>query len=500
MKTRLILLALLLVFSSPRATCFASDESNCLLEGLNDFIEFVKGPAHTPPQSADVKLRMPNSYFQTISDLIHEGKPLTPALLKRFSIPAEAIRFYDPETGKFNYNPDHPLQLAKENGDAKLQAIRIHIANIGSNVAKVNDLLLKDYQNVLEQLPGVELWISTPITLTERVKLSVSRLPKQLRSRIKVYDTGLMTVWSWAQDGSKPVTAKHPEVMIPRDLPRPVYLEPLFDLQNKSQINIRRSLFSFEGGNIIVGDRNIFTGPNTIDSLMWDFHISKQEAVSALEAEFGKPIIEIGSRSPSNHIEKIDFHIDLAMAIARNRNNGQETILLESPKRAIEVLLGDRKVSDLRAKYPEPNEFFKNLILEAQHPNRKLTPQEKDLLKFFVESKDASQLKLREDQAQELAAKLKSKGYDVILIPGIGKLNGSRKGGEELQIFNWTNSIFSGEHAIIPDLGITSLDHEVHQQVAGLGYKIIPVKTPRYSLCLHGGIRCLSETIRRPEH
>jgi hypothetical protein len=103
------------------------------------------------------------------------------------------------------------------------------------------------------------------------------------------------------------------------------------------------------------------------------------------------------------------------------------------------------------------------------------------------------------------AIRLRSLGYEVKFVPSITRAYKEREehGGEKKiwEIFNYTNSIFSGKKAIIPELGIPSLDSAASRVFEkDLGYDVIHVHSPTQSLCLWGGIRCMTETYRHPSN
>ncbi len=420
------------------------------------------------------------------------------SVLTRFFIPVKMRKYYDAE-GRFRYRPEQPVRLSAENGDEKLSIARIHYDMSGGGIERQ---LLIDYVNVLNQLPGTRLWIL--VNYKRDLKRWIEKLPKTIRSQVEVTETysGVDRLSLWAQDGSKPISASGPStkhVLAPFKTEKEHYAVINDQLLEHGQ-SMTQSPFRFAGGNLVVGEKHVFVGPDVVHMAMLNYGISRVEAMDALTAEFGKPVIEISYKTlPTGRYKSIvrgrlDFHIDLNLAVVRNRKTGRETVLIQSPASAILTLMGKRDRASLPAEW---DKFCEALVQGAkQDPHSILTAGEKALIKT-LQRMSPNDILIQEDQAKEIAKSLAAKGYEVQFVPGISQIE-SKRIDYVWEIFNYTNSIFSGNHAIIPDLGIPALDAAFNKQISNLGYNPITVKSPRLSLAAFGGIRCMTQTYRYP--
>jgi hypothetical protein len=332
--------------------------------------------------------------------------------------------------------------------------------------------------------------------------------PEAVRNRVKTVTVESKSPLElWAQDGSKPI--KNPErfriqALVPNRHDDRAQKEIWQELEGKGW-PIQRSIFHFEGGDVVVGARHVFVGPAVIEDNMKRFKISRSEAVAALSAEFGKPVFEIKrnkipKKSDPNFNHPIDFHIDMFLAVARNHKTGKETILLSSPELGFKALAGRRKDSD----FPEDWETMAEHLVQGakDDANGFLTDAERELIATIKKTSPYA-FRVQQDRVNAEAVRLKALGYDVKFIPGLAQLHGERNEGE-WEIFGYANSILSGKKAIIPELGIPRLDRAATQVFEDeLGYEVIHVHSPTESLCLKGGIRCMTETYRvheGPDH
>lgn len=388
----------------------------------------------------------------TISDVRANYKS-TEELLAQSPIPKEAHKYYDKKTGYFNYKPENPIKLAVENGDAKLSAIRMNW------IPEHDAISTEQLENLIPYLrnnPTVELWISSQPQWHKKIALQLEKLSPKERQQIKWIEHKEVQGSLWAQDGSKPLASGN-ETMVPRSNHQnpDLGLSPLIE---KDLLKTRKSLFKFEGGNLIVGEKEIFVGPKVVEDAMKDFFISRTEALEALSREFGRPVVELGVPF-GNQMKQVDFHIDLSMSIVRDYKTKKEVVLLDSETLALELLKKAAKDNGARSEH----------------------------LKEVLKTLDPDEILSREKALNYMEMELKKKGYEVRRIPGLS---------QNEHIFNYTNSIYSGNSALVPEMGISVWDESVKATFIEMGHEVYPMPVAQKSLCQKGGIRCLSETFR----
>lgn len=317
-----------------------------------------------------------------------------------------------------------------------------------------------------------------------------------IRNRMKLvggvsdYIFEIITEFIWSQDGSKPLEdggTVEPGVgaMITGS-----YYDATNALNKFRGLGAQFSKFPFAGGNMIVGARHLFVGTTIVDAVCEQMSISREEAITALSVEFGKPVIEIGVPSgPNRRKYQAEFHIDLTMAVVRNRVTGEEEILLNSPRKAVEELLAGSDVDSLPNEEVELLQTLQKLLLR----NSKESPSE-DLMARINALIGLAGLKTLEKRLitmieyqkeyDLIETDLKSHGYTVVPIPNfdIG--------------FNWANLIFSGRYALTAQLGVKIWDDYMSKLLSSKGYEPIKFKAAQKSLFKKGGLRCMSETYR----
>jgi hypothetical protein len=425
---------------------------------------------------------------KTVEELVKEGLKLHSESWKELGIPKSAWEYYDLKTGKFNYKLDQPRLLALENGDVPLTAIRM---NYSDESSEISDDLLREYIELLKISLALELWIIVNHDHGQKLQAHLLHLPDTLMKRIKIASVGSKSnVLLWAQDPAKPLASGHRSL-----LPR-LYLDSMeagvdhaayyrdseWALDAAGLSKVERSLFRFEGGNIIVGAQHIFVGSDIIDVNARDLRISRHEAKRVLSIEFGKEVLEVGAPlDTSGGLAQIDFHIDLSMAVVRNKKTNRETVLLGSPSKAIEILSSNISI-----------------IQKKQTPLFYKTGEASNEYKRMSENQILAQLKksdsyYREAWVKYMTKKLQRIGYEVALVPGLYMQNMGR---DDLEYYNYTNLIVDTEKILMPNLGIDSLDKYSRKVYEDLGYEVIGMDSSRFTLCLSGGIRCTGETFR----
>jgi len=454
------------------------------------------GPAHQPPTVVERE-------FRALKYLAGTGSaPSTTEPLQRRPV-------FSAESGSEKVSPNSSITLASENGAAPLSHLRIHYPN--------KDPIAKSFLNelipVMEQLPDLKLLIVASPGDTE-LRVKISRLPDKVNSRIAVFPYN-ESIDLWTQDGSKPLQGSQGLTTLK---PRVSQLDRRFSnavlanrvklsesLNNKGVLHHEEAPFSFEGGNIIVGAKHIFVGPDVVKKLVADklfeesVNITHAQAVSYLTKTLGKPVEVIGKDGPDGKYQ-IDFHIDLSMAIATNHKTGRETALVGSPALAARILTQKFQATDT---LPISEEG----LLSGPDGLRPLSKRENDLMKILMQSTEAYAgwdltLAERQRDLDQVATQLSKLGYDIVRVPDfnirppIGSPLNNYRLDECNDMMNYTNVIFSGDHVLTPQLGIQAWDDHMRQVWKDMGYTPIEFVTPQKSLQKQGGLRCLSETFR----
>ena len=383
---------------------------------------------------------------------------------------------------------DRPFFLSSETGRERLKAVRIGLSWDQKSLSRE---VFSDYLKVMDEIPNFDLYVSyKPESILKNgvrskgVPLNVQKIMSQAKSSIQkrvhfLQDDLESNSVVWTQDGSKPLIGKNLSTLATTTHPkRPEYLQILQEYDHAKLIETSKTTLFFEGGDVVVGDRHIFTGTETIKRMMSKYKITRPNAKKILEAEWGKPVFEVGTTitGQGSLTRAIDYHIDLTMASAYNHATNKETILLGS----YQSLLDQLKTI--------PESEFK-------------TAREKELIKFISDPENISHLADRELQVEALEKDLIAQGYDVIKVPNV--IEATTK--KDVPKLNYTNVIFTGNQMIFPENGIRAIDAHMKKVYQGLGYQPVPVKVVQKSMQLEGGIRCLSETyrhsdVRIPQH
>lgn len=450
-------------------------------------------------------------------DVVNAGIPLDEVTFDLLKIPKGARSHYDAATGRFNYRKSDPLKLALENGDARLGHVRLGFD------PKLTPDLIEDYRAVLLANPDLHLWVVTAKRDMPLLEQARGTFPPEVAARIQPVQyeekSGILpklrprTPSKWTQDSSKPLevedgalrTAVPSGPIMPHK--QAEYLSTLRPVVREELVATQNSLFRFEGGNVIVGKRHIFVGSDIVEAAMEDFRISRIEAREALSAEFGKPVYEIGVPTPTGRYRQHDFHIDLTMAVVTNRNTGKETVLMASPRRALEVLLGLRKGS-VRT-FQDFSTMVDLARKQLRNPERaaKWTDRERYLLKLLTDPRILNHPGTFRGSAYGVARNLARDGYEVVEIPTLNidlgasiQFHDPVKGSHGFKEFyaNYTNAIFSGDQAMIPELALPRMDQAVQDELRQLGYRSSSMRSAEAYFCYLGGPRCAAETFRQP--
>jgi len=460
-----------------------------------------------------LKKRAKSSTFWTsqepVSEKVSKGQSLEDALKTKRRNDDSRIS-YDAKTGHLLANRKTPLRLSLENGDAELDTLRMNWPKTRLQLAEKH---LEGLVEAMKELPNLRLLIVAGEDRVQDAQRAVTRIPKQYRSRITIQKVDGKGANVWAQDGSKPLEGLHrtavPANMVGRTENHQKGV--LATLNKVGAVKTLKSKFIFDGGNVVVGENHIFVGPDIVQANSRNLGISYQETLDALAVEFGKPVIQVGVPGFDGIPAQLDFHIDLTMAVVRDHQSGREVILLDSPRKGLEALAEGVPLKELPT---DPSQFFRELLRRGldRQGRPAITNGEKALEEELLRvagrggKESSSQVKglesafiERETAVQALAKGFEELGYKVVWLPGLnfGFFDkGSRAIGPT--VFNYTNAIFSGHHAIVPEMGVRVLDKAAADQIKALGYSVIPAPVTERSICMQGGVRCMSETYRAP--
>lgn len=347
------------------------------------------------------------------------------------------------------------LVLSGENGREKLEAVRIVLSDEWTLD------VLKDYLQVMDKMPSLKLMAVYPKKFKNEVDKTLGGAQKSIRNRVNIKQLeNVKTTAEWTQDGSKPLISKQPTSLASSGHARPVYREMLDEFQKENLVSIENSHFTFEGGNVVVGDRHVFTGTNTAEKMMEKFKITRANALTLMEAEWGGPVFEIGVAG-ADGAKQLDFHIDLTMTVLYSPKKKKEVILLGSTQK-----------------------FF-DQIAELETKDFK-TRAERNVLKALTGN--MSDQAYRERYLSAVEKKLIEKNYEVIRVPYFN--DGA------YPLINYNNVVISENQVIFPLNGFRKLDVEMLDLYHKLGFETIPVEVVQKSFQYKGGIRCLSETFR----
>ncbi|MBP7843469.1 MAG: hypothetical protein KA116_01520 [Proteobacteria bacterium] len=442
----------------------------------------------------------PNHGHTTVAERVLGGMPLTTENLNKLGIPQELHKFYDLRTGVFKYKINRAEHLAAENGSLALDVIRLNLNHFHDTALSV----FLEYIEVLRAEPDLKLWINVPESQLKVFAELLDNQFKDIKNRITLIpDPNKKSVAPiWTQDHEKPIVShgKGYEALIPVHIWKEgehTGTSPQEALwrATRMQYGYVKSPLQFEGGNIIVGSNQVFVGTDTIMQNMERLKISRPEAIAALSEEFKLPIIEIASPSSMKSSDRAQlnqpiFHIDMMMAVVKNKNTGKDVVLLESPKMALRTLA--RILPDeVGILTPDARLFDKGFF-------DKLVGIEKDFIQTLrgVSLKD---LISHQQQLDDIARDLTEQGIEVKRIPGLTMHHTNLKEeNTKVRHFTWTNSIISDSYVLIPGLGVPRLDIQAQDIYRNLGYRVHSMVSSQSTLPLLGGIRCVSGTYRRP--
>ncbi len=382
------------------------------------------------------------------------------------------------------------IPLSVENGDEDLGIIRI---NFDLTHFEISSTYVDELSLLFRDRPDLELWVSGELPGWSSGLGSFAPEQSQLAFPVNTRVFGKAQNL-WARDGSKPLSLLKngkSAVVLPRsmnpDRDLKTYQQPLFELQRAGEIEIRKSQFQWEGGDIVVGAKHIFVGYEVLKSAQIDFGFSIAEALEALKHEFGKSVIPVGALDRSTgFIDYVEYHVDLFLTVIRDRISGREKILLGSMSKAIDLM--DPRLSNIhlgRTRKFENTEKFLNELFKPEDPAKPWQPN-------FLEIQN-TEIKLN-----ALAAYFESLGYEVERVPFFSFGEEPPESYTGPTFFSYNNIVLGQGVALIPDLGILAWDIYMKQLLTRMGYKVYSFKTAQLSSVLDAGILCMTEVLRKP--
>jgi hypothetical protein len=185
------------------------------------------------------------------------------------------------------------------------------------------------------------------------------------------------------------------------------------------------------------------------------------------------------------------------MAVAKNRKNNNEEIILSSPYELFEKAMGFPDLSKVTpAEFHQAKiKFAKKLQDQALEEKVPLSKLDKDLLERLLRA-DLEEIKFKEAKANTIKLRLEKSGYTV------KKVAGDWEAAELIYdnnvIINYTNVILSEDRVIMPDYKSLIIDKYAREFYKDLGYKPISFDAIYETIDQAGGVRCTTETYRCP--
>ena len=329
-----------------------------------------------------------------------ERPPPTPEEYAKLDIPQEIKDHYDFEAHELKLPKRDPVFFSSESGAEKLKAIRIAVSGTGKETRYAWTMeTLHDYLLIMDRLPDTSLFVSADEKLQPQINRLLQTAPRSTRNRVHLLKDGDSTdAVVWTQDGSKPAISSNPKTVVtaPIEGKTKEYRRLLQEYENAKIVELEHSPLFFQGGNVVVGNQNVFVGTDVTSKIMSNYRIGRKNALALMEQEWGRPIIEIGNtRFMDSAIPyQPDFHIDLTMAAVFNPKTKKETILLGSADEFF------KEIRDMKAK-----DF--------------VTQTELDIFNVLRDSDRVKNLAWRELQIKNIKQHLESKGFEVKLIPNL---------------------------------------------------------------------------------
>lgn len=405
----------------------------------------------------------------SIAEILDAGIVLKLEDLHLLGVPKEAASYFNLRTGEFTYEPVFK-ELRPENGDAELERIWMTLPNAKYSESSEFEGLAR---KLLESLPDLSLTVLGGLS-HQVVKTRLSSFAKNSLGENRLFfklGNGFETLSPWAQDIGKPT--KQNIILTPSkynfgyEIPQKATKRLLNKKDDAPSFVTSDSVFRFDGGDIVVGDRNIFVGAGIVETNAVLLRLPRKKIKELLAAEFGKEIVIVGATKRGAEKEYVDYHTDLTMAVVRNLNTGKEVVLLSSSEAAASFLDGT-------------------------------SPKNVEILK----SLEHRSVKKREHRLRQFELELKRKGYETIKIPGNFEENSfyelrektyheSESGRRRIpRVFNYTNLVLGKGKAILPIYDLPIFDNYMKELLEGFGYEVIEAYQGRRLIQFAGSVRC----------
>ena len=267
--------------------------------------------------------------------------------------------------------------------------------------------------------------------------------------------------------------------------------------------------FELQGGDIVVGDRNVIIGANQLAAVTKSLNISREQAVQVLTDTFKKPVIVAGIRATVKDADGVHrlgwapwhFHIDLDMVLLVNRNTNKEVALVHSPDALFKLFAPQAPLSEAPTLREVKNaiQAVVNQLVQKAEAGTLLSKGEMDLAELLsTYPKVAIQREII--MGKLFKRSLEDQGYDVQELPGLGVFDKNTPTTKDSRshFFFGTNAVLSESTALVPNNRIPVLDAAIERVYQSLGYNVIPMQSASKSIVHWGGTRCSSETCRRP--
>lgn len=423
-----------------------------------------------------------------VTRITQKGFAADVVTLAALGVPNEAFRFYDPRTGAFRYTNNRPYKLDRENGDQPFDSFRLVVRS--SDLESETPTLLDDYLGALSAFPGTSLIVSvTPFdpfhnqlcsgakaaqmferklggfdSVKDRVKWTVSRYPLHpwtTDDSKSVGDGTLLAPTRWYDDEKRFTIARR---------------NNLRHIEEEGLAKLKRTVLTYDGGDLVVGSNRIITGTMTVMSNRRLLQISADEAIAALQAEFGTPVYFLDvtrtMREAHPYLLQVLPHTDLHIAIARDHVRGDEVALISSPQKAADTLRARGTGTELKAR---------------------------QLAAALVTSPSAAAATIWNRLNADIIRDLERLRYRIVPLPGFGFPVPDGDGGTRMVTINYTNVQLGGRLAMVPKMGLGSTDTEAKEIFESMGYTVQWGEGAASHLdSSNGGTRCGGNAMRRP--
>lgn len=411
--------------------------------------------------------------------------------LKKLGVSPEAVKYFDSNGNMIIKNT---FQLVTENGDKVLDRIQI---GFDTREIENSTLIFNDLVSALKKNKTLNLSVVINSNKIGYLEILLKTVPKNISKRITIVPHD-GEVYLWARDGAKSLEIKkQPQVVSVSgmlvqidgvDVKRSDYEKVSVVFSNNSNKLLLKSVFRFEGGDVIVGSENIFIGPRIVQAAMHDYGLSWEQAVYYLSLEYGKQVIPIFTIDRSRAPIPVKFHIDLAMTILRSKKTATEVVFVESPFELFKTLFGkELSIESTDSLFLQNIRMTINKRISEAKSGKPIALGELNLFKLLIKNRFEDHVK-NELDSRLVVQTLKKHGYEVQLVPGI-KVSSNNSN----EYINWTNVVpLSPDSLLVPNYSIPKIDKAVYSIYKSHGYDVIPAHSSESTIKLNGGIRCVT--------